>query len=55
MKKKLNTKEYPTFKTCCMVCNKSLTIFQFTVHAGLFSFALCPKHYQELLKKYKLD
>jgi len=44
---------YPTFKTRCNQCEKFLTVTQFTVHAGKYSFALCAKHLKELLKKYQ--
>lgn len=52
-KKQTKILKYPTFRTMCYKCGKSLQVTQFTVHAGTQSFALCPKHLDELIKLYK--
>lgn len=42
--------KYKTFKTCCYKCSVPLKTIQFHVHMGGESFALCPKHLEELKK-----
>lgn len=46
--------KYTTFKTVCSKCDKKISTHRFNVSVGAYSFQLCPKHTQELIKKLSI-
>ena len=47
---KSNEDGFKTFRTSCYTCGKNLDLVNFNVSIGGNSFALCPRHLEEMIK-----